>query len=193
MNQNFTYSFAVLAGGKSRRMGHDKAAILWKGKTFLQHQLDKAFELGCTDIMVCGGDYTSDGVRKVADSYPNRGPLGGIHSCLTHAREDACMILSVDVPQISAVVLRQLAALYEKNQADAVLLRTAHGIEPLIGLYGTHLAERIAPMLEKGSPGVYELLREIKVQELLFDGADNLINCNTEKDVLRLLSLGDAD
>lgn len=189
MNQTFTFSFAVLAGGRSRRMGHDKAAIFWKGKTFLQHQLDKGFELGCTDIMVCGGDYTSNGVRSVADIYPHRGPLGGIHGCLTHAREDVCMILSVDVPQISADVLRQLAALYEGNRADAVLLRTAHGTEPLIGLYGTHLAERIAPMLENGSPGVFELLREIRVLELPFDGADSLINCNTEKDVLRLRSL----
>lgn len=47
-------SFILLAGGHSFRMGRDKAQLCWQGKTFLQHQAEKAQALGVGEILVSG-------------------------------------------------------------------------------------------------------------------------------------------
>ena len=171
------FSFAVLDGGCSSRMGCDKAGLLWNGKTFLQHQIDKASALGCTEIMVSGGVHRQPGTLYVADIFPNRGPLGGIYSCL---------FLSVDVPQVSAGTLQQLLNLYWASGADAAILHTARGDEPLIGVYRTSVQKSIRPLLETGSPGVYRLLSKIHVATLDAPSSEVIINCNTPQDLMHL-------
>lgn len=180
------FSFAVLAGGCSSRMGCDKADLFWNGKTFLQHQIDKASALGCTEIMVSGGVHRQPGTLYVADIFPNRGPLGGIYSCLVRAAEDCCLFLSVDVPQVSAGTLQQLLNLYWASGADAAILHTARGDEPLIGVYRTSVQKSIRPLLETGSPGVYRLLSKIHIATLDAPSSEVIINCNTPQDLMYL-------
>ena len=98
-------SFILLAGGHSSRMGRDKAQLCWQGKTFLQHQAEKAQALGVGEILVSG--YRGGGCpwRVVPDVYPERGPLGGLHACFQAAAHPLCLVLSVDVPLVSAEIL----------------------------------------------------------------------------------------
>lgn len=96
----------VLAGGKSTRMGRDKAAISLNGRTLLEHALRTLREV-CGDVLILGsrelyGDY---GVEVVEDIYPGCGPLGGIHAGLSQTRARFNLITAVDTPFLSVEFL----------------------------------------------------------------------------------------
>ena len=82
MDRENQYSLLLLAGGKSARMGTSKAELLYEGKSFLAHMLDKAKKLGITRFFISGYSSPNEDVTTVWDQYPDRGPLGGIHAGL---------------------------------------------------------------------------------------------------------------
>ncbi len=69
-------SMIVLAGGRSRRMGRDKAALLLGGQSFLMHQIEKGRAIGIRDILVSG--YRGEGCPcpVLPDNVEQQGPLG---------------------------------------------------------------------------------------------------------------------
>lgn len=79
MNRDSEYSLLLLAGGKSSRMGRDKAELLFEGKTFLQQLLDKAAQAGIRKKYLSGheGAGKDAELQTVKDRYRERGPLGG--------------------------------------------------------------------------------------------------------------------
>ena len=78
-------SAAVLAGGKSSRMGRDKAALPFGGGTLLTYQARKLRALGVKELLLSGAAEAVPGARLVPDLLPGRGPLGGLHACLSAA------------------------------------------------------------------------------------------------------------
>ena len=189
------YSLLVLAGGKSSRMGRDKAKLLLGEKSFLECILDKAEMLGIGETYLSGHDWDGNGVRTVPDRYRERGPLGGMHACFSVMDTPYALVLPVDVPQISLSVLQiRLDApgrLLNKNRQGYVHpLLLSHGdrTEPLIGIYPTALGAKIAELIEKESAPVFRLLDEtgydicqVSVREW------ELENINTPKDYEMLL------
>ena len=104
----------VLAGGKSTRMGTDKAQLKVQGKTMLDRTIDLLKEVGVKDVIVCRNE-----AGYLADKYPNSGPVGGIHSVLEHLlpsskrhlptkKLKALLILPVDMPLLSKSILEDL-------------------------------------------------------------------------------------
>ena len=189
------YSLLVLAGGKSSRMGRDKAKLLLGEKSFLECILDKAEMLGIGETYLSGHDWDGKGVRTVPDRYRERGPLGGMHACFSVMDTPYALVLPVDVPQISLSVLQMLldahGRLLNKNRQGYVHpLLLSHGdrTEPLIGIYPTALGAKIAELIEKESAPVFRLLDEtgydicqVSVREW------ELENINTPKDYEMLL------
>ena len=82
MERHNQYSLLLLAGGKSARMGTSKAELLFEGKTFLEHMLDKAHALGIKKCYISGYASQREDVQTVWDIFPSRGPLSGIHASL---------------------------------------------------------------------------------------------------------------
>lgn len=179
-------SGVILAGGLSTRMGQQKALLTLEGKTLLERQIGKLRALGISDIMVSGAFDIPD-VRTIADEYPQRGPLGGLYSCLKAAKHPSCLVLSVDVPLIP---LNALANLCRKHQGGATILRHAGGEEPLIAVYDSALHKTIAPIIkERGAP--VRVLQE-KTQWSYFDylGPEEFLhNCNTPEEFARAAML----
>jgi molybdopterin-guanine dinucleotide biosynthesis protein A len=99
---------AVLAGGRSSRMGADKANIVISGKTLLNRVADTVSEV-TTKVVVLGGE------REGYESWPDRvgasGPLAGLASALKTMSEDRVLVLAVDNAFVSAATLRHLVAL----------------------------------------------------------------------------------
>lgn len=101
-------SMIVLAGGRSTRMGSDKADLPYENRTFLRHQIEKGRKLGIEDILVSGYRGTQElesrilekDVRVIADRYKECGPLGGLEASLRRAEHDYCLVLAVDVPLV---------------------------------------------------------------------------------------------
>ena len=106
------YSLLLLAGGKSSRMGRDKAELLLGEKSFLECILEKAEMLGIRKKYLSGHGWEGKGVRTVPDRYRERGPLGGMHACFSVMDTPYALVLPVDIPQISMSVLQILLDAY---------------------------------------------------------------------------------
>ena len=153
-------SFLLLAGGKSSRMGCDKASLPFLGSSLLEFQLDKARLLGCRDILISGAHSDAEGAKIIPDIFPDRGPLSGLHACLQAAAHPRCIVLGVDMPLLPACELRSL--LHEHLNSDAEITLAVHGDrwEPLAGVYDSWLSERIAPLIKFSGAPVRALIRK---------------------------------
>ena len=170
-------SGAILAGGFSSRMGTDKAALPFGGMTLLEWQVQKLRALGIEDLMVSGSPIFASGARCVPDLYPHKGPLGGIHACLSAARNKNVLFLAVDTPLVPLSALRLLA---EAHTGGVTVLCCGGSDEPLIGIYSAYLAEEAAATLRAGPAGVRRLAERAPVRRVEFHGeAALLMNCNT--------------
>lgn len=171
----------ILAGGMSRRMGRDKARLVLGDKTLLQWQVDKLCALGITDILISGGEHLAlPGTRTVPDILPQRGPLGGLHACLSQAQNSRCMVLSVDTPLLP---VNALARLCRSSGEEVTALRCGGRLEPLIGVYGSALSSKIYPLIQKGGAAVRSLQTVGRWEVFDYLGpADYLRNCNTPED-----------
>lgn len=95
----------VLAGGRSQRMGADKARLLWQGRPLIEHQIALLQASGCERVLVSGGYSAYPHVR---DRWPQRGPLGGLASVAAEAPETRWLVLAVDQPLLDVEMLRSL-------------------------------------------------------------------------------------
>lgn len=101
---------AVLAGGKSKRMGTDKAALVLHGET-LGARAVRVLRASADDVVCLGhGRGVPDDVLRIADVHGVNGPVAGILSLLRSGRADVYVVLPVDMPGIEAVHLRALVA-----------------------------------------------------------------------------------
>ena len=168
-------------------MGRDKAWLPFGGTTLLGFQVGKLRALGIEDIMISGSEQALPGTRSVPDVYPHRGPLSGIHACLTAAKGRAVLFLGVDTPLIPLETLRELLSSHENG---VTLLRHGERTEPLIGVYDCTLAPLCEEILRTEHTGVWQLLNRTATKLLPFDGDETVfLNANTPEDHARLLRL----
>jgi molybdopterin-guanine dinucleotide biosynthesis protein A len=99
----------ILAGGRSTRMGTDKALLSLAGKPLIAHAVAKLSRV-CADVYILGANPALAGYAPlVPDIHPGDGPVGGIEAALTHTSRDWNLILPVDVPFLPSAILRTLA------------------------------------------------------------------------------------
>lgn len=175
------FSGIILAGGKSKRMGQNKAKLVLDGKTLLERQIEKLRALGIDDILLSGSECPElPGTRVIPDRIAERGPLGGIHACMNAAKNQRCLVLSVDVPLIPRSTLAQLCKSYTNG---VMVLRHGDKIEPLIGIYDCSLETVIFSLIEKGSAPVRALAEHIEWSFFDYLGPEVFIqNCNSPED-----------
>lgn len=163
MNRSLT--MVILAGGAGRRMGGNKAELIWNGRTFLEHQVEKGRSLGISEILISGGRDRrhSDicGCPVVLDHIWGLGPLGGMEAALSRVRTKWCLVLGVDMMKISCRELAFLISAAEKSNASAVILEHGGRMEPLIGMYQSSLAGEIRTFLRDGNRSVRQFLNQI--------------------------------
>ena len=165
MDRNESYSLLLLAGGKSLRMGKDKAQLLYHGKTFADLIIAKAESIGIHRIFVSGFKPESGKGKVVWDQYQDRGPLGGIHACMKRMDTPFCLVLPVDVPELPTEILNGLLNYHKKhrkglNGGREIPLLWEHGQrkEPLIGIYPVIMAGKIETMIKDGALPVFRVL-----------------------------------
>lgn len=180
-------SAILLAGGKSSRMGRDKAGLPFRGMTLLEWQVRKLQGLGVGEIMLSGSRRGMEGVRVVPDEFPGRGPLGGLHACMKAAGYPHCLALSVDAPLIPPLALAELVRVHRESGSAATLLRHGDKWEPLVGVYQSGLFRCAEPILRGENTAVRRLLDETGFQLVDWPGDEELfLNCNTPEDYERL-------
>ena len=159
MTTSKIYSLLLLAGGKSARMGTNKAELLYEGKTFLDHMLDKARALGIEKFYISGYDPHREDVTTVWDRYANRGPLSGLHACMQTIDTPYCLVLPVDAPKLPLEILEGLLTHHRNHTREKVLI-WEHGIrqEPLIAIYPTAMAGTIEDLIRDHAAPVFRAI-----------------------------------
>jgi molybdenum cofactor guanylyltransferase len=129
-------SAALLAGGESRRMGKDKATLLFRGKPLWQIQLDLLQKLEPTEIFVSARTdpaWRPPDVQFVADDSPSRGPLSGLAAALAQMHAKHLLTLAIDMPFMTEKYLRFLCGQIEPGRG--VLPKIDNRAEPLAAIY----------------------------------------------------------
>ena len=191
MSRQDQYSLLLLAGGKNARMGTVKAELLYEGKTFLEHMLDKARQLGIGKFYISGYESTDPEIRSVPDLYENRGPLGGLHACMRSMDTPYCLVLPVDAPKLPVEILEALLAKHEERTSEKILI-WEHGVrqEPLIAIYPVSMADTIEDLIREHSAPVFRALDVWGYDRYRMETEEDLIlNVNTPQAYNRLLGL----
>ena len=187
---NSEFAVAILAGGRSTRMGRDKAQLVFEGRTLLERQVALAWSLGPREVWVAGRtDAELGGVRArgVNDAQPGQGPLGGLAAVLAAANAAHVLVLAVDMPALTDDFLRRL--LTARSPGVGVVPQTARGWEAVAAVYPHELAPLVQAALAVGRRAMHDLVDEGVAAGLLCawpvapqeDGF--LINWNRPEDV----------
>ena len=183
------YSLLLLAGGKSARMGTPKSELVYEGKTFLNHMLDKAHALGIEKCYISGYASQREDVKTVWDIYPNRGPLSGLHASLLAMDTPYCLVLPVDAPKLPVEILDGLLTHHAQRQTGKVLI-WEHGVrqEPLIAVYPTAMAGAIETMIREHAAPVFRAIDSWGFESFRMEmQSEQILNINTPELYKKLL------
>lgn len=126
----------ILAGGRSTRMGADKAAALVGGTSMLDRIAEAAADAGAARITVVSSRGALEGYETVPDIFRGKGALGGIHSALKHSSCEAVFITACDFPLISAEFIRLLVDRFNGGSDCCVIPEQPDGVfQPLAAVY----------------------------------------------------------
>jgi molybdenum cofactor guanylyltransferase len=136
---NCAFSAVLLAGGKSSRMGRDKAGVIVAGQSLWQRQLSTLHALHPAELFVSGksdGPYASSDISVVTDITPDRGPLSGLEASLHYAAHPLLLVLAIDLPAMTAEFLSRL--LREVSSERGCVPCIDGWFEPLAAVYPRH-------------------------------------------------------
>ncbi|HEY4084783.1 MAG TPA: molybdenum cofactor guanylyltransferase [Bryobacteraceae bacterium] len=147
----------ILVGGRSSRMGVDKAHALSAGRALALRVADRAASV-CNSISVVGDPalYSDLGLPVIADTRPGSGPLAAIEAALAATFADANLILACDMPALAPNVLEEL---FEVGGDIAIPRHETGEIEPLCAVYRRGALPAVREALDSGIRGVTEALR----------------------------------
>jgi len=154
----------VLAGGKSTRMGTDKAFVELNGRTLLSRMLDLARSVAA-DVRIVGDPAKfSQFAPVVEDIFPGCGPLGGIHAALRSSQTELNFIGAIDVPFLSAEFLEFVVAKSRASRATVTIARTSEGWQPLCAVYRKESADLAEQALHSGCYRIDALFNSASMQ-----------------------------
>ena len=191
----------ILAGGRSSRMGRDKAALPWRGATLLTDLLLRSQGVAFDEIVV-SANRTPDlsslppdlaaRIIVVADSFQGCGPLGGMEAAFRACTCSYCLVLSVDLPFYDfSPVKRLLPELSQTSLVDLFLPMSENRPQPLAAIYKREAAlEAVQAALAAGKRRVLSIADKLAVRSLDDAGAlilyENINTPSAYKDALAI-------
>jgi molybdopterin-guanine dinucleotide biosynthesis protein A len=178
----------VLCGGRSTRMGRDKATLAFGPETLLRRVVrilsDHESEVVVVARLGQALPVLPNGARVVVDDVEGRGPLGGLGPGLRASRADAVFATSCDAPFVSTAVIDLLFA--RLGAADVAVAETEGFTHPLCAVYRTSVAPAVARLVAEDRLRpvfLYDLVPTVRVTETEIRAVDpelrSLVNCNT--------------
>lgn len=154
----------ILCGGKSRRMGSDKAMLNVGGDSLLERQIRKAKPFFDEIVLLTGRNSYQMDNRQLKDEIEDAGPLAGLLEALKDAASHSMRyvaIIPVDLPGLSESTLKKLSESASADPSDAVLLQAGEDLQPLAGVYSTALRDKLTHYLESGNRMVFGFVNSL--------------------------------
>jgi molybdopterin-guanine dinucleotide biosynthesis protein A len=187
----------VLAGGRSSRMGQDKALMRLEGRPLVLRATEilRPF-VGEITLLAPAGRYENLGLPVVADKWPDQGPLAAVCTGLLSSQAEWNIFLACDLPLVSRQFLQLLVQRVRATRSDAVVPRTEDGWQPLSAAYHSRCRTAFARAIQEGQRSMIKLFDEIPVEVITSDemvsagvGEGELTNVNTPEDWARIAHL----
>jgi molybdopterin-guanine dinucleotide biosynthesis protein A len=165
----------VLAGGKSMRMGADKAFVMLDDCTLLARALELARSV-TPEVRIVGDASKFESFAPVVeDKFRECGPLGGIHAALRASQTELNVILAVDLPFVSPALLQYLIKRARERASALVTVAQAGGRwQPLCAVYRREFADAAEQALRAGCfriDALFEAARTQVIGEYELDAA----------------------
>jgi molybdopterin-guanine dinucleotide biosynthesis protein A len=181
----------VLAGGKSRRFGTNKALMEIHGKKLAEYAIN-LLEKFCSSILISTNEPLPFNYEQIADIQPDLGPVMGIYSCLNQSKTPYNLILSCDMPLVNEGLISFLIEQIDKEKI-IVPVHDNDLYEPLCAIYPTSCFKAMGDFIHNQSFALHEFIdsqENIKVK--ISDGLDFWINnlftnINTVNDIESIL------
>ncbi len=140
----------VLAGGRSSRMGQDKAKLPWAGRPLLEIALEKlrALPLAAAPRIAGARSDVSSQAAVIADIHPDCGPLSGIEAALTASSRPLNIFLPVDLPLLPLALLNRMLFRAQTTRAFITIPRLNGLPQPLCAIYHRSLLPGITASIE---------------------------------------------
>ena len=170
----------VLAGGRSQRMGTDKALLSYRNAPLIRCAIHICESL-TSDVRIIGepARYACFGLPVIPDSGESLGPLSGIHTALQHSPTRYSAITACDMPLMSVEFFRLM--LRKLPGPAAVVMRFNDGaIEPLCGIYSSSCLPVTEQNLSRGKLKITELLSQVAVEYI---GEKDLHECGLSREI----------
>jgi molybdopterin-guanine dinucleotide biosynthesis protein A len=174
----------VLVGGKSMRMGQDKALLLWRSQRLVERVAATVATVAGTVTLVGRPErYAHLGLPCLADHRQELGPLAGIEAALEAGQGEWNLIAGCDMPDISVDILRELVNQADRTGASCIAAQDSTGqVHPLCAVYHACCLPVIQRSLDEGRLKLMNVLRELQAE--YFPVPTKLININTPEDWL---------
>jgi molybdenum cofactor guanylyltransferase len=183
ITQQQPLSLLILAGGKSTRMGQDKAWLMLDGRPLVMRVIDRVLPLVDEVIISTNQPDAFDAwlpsltvpAHTAADRYRGAGPLAGLHAGLLAARCDLVVALATDMPFVNPALISYLAQLATGADIDAVVPQIPSpetgqvGLEPLHAIYRKSCLPAIEGCLAADQRRVVSFLEQVRLRVVSAD------------------------
>ena len=188
----YTIPCVLFAGGKSSRMGENKARMPFgDAESLAKYQYERLQEI-FTRVYISAKDASQfdDFDAIVIEDFIAKdiyAPTAGFVNLFKQLKaENAVFVLSVDTPFVSKWIIEKLLAVPTKD-FDAIIVRTPAGIHPLCGIYTRSLEKSMLEMIENDDHKLGKLLGKSNVYYIDIDDEDALMNINTQEEYQKAL------
>jgi molybdopterin-guanine dinucleotide biosynthesis protein A len=170
----------VLAGGRSSRMGRDKALLPLGDATMLDH-IARLVQGVAGRVTLIGPPerYAALGHAVIADKIENCGPLAGVYTALSVTDADWNLVVACDMPSVTAPLFEDLFRAAAASRADAVVPQSPAGLDPLCAVYHRRVAPLAAAAIDRKILKMHDFLSTLQVDFWPVADARALENINT--------------
>ncbi len=185
-------SVIIQAGGKSSRMGQDKALVPFRGVTMLEYILQQVSGLGSELALITNSpeDYRRFDLPLYGDLVPDWGALGGLYTALRSSAAETCLLLACDMPFVNLTLVRHLIGLSSAHDAVIPRLHPEYA-EPFRAVYRKTCIPAIEAAIAGGQRRVISFFDQVDIRfveraevERFDPGARTFFNVNTPEDLL---------
>jgi molybdopterin-guanine dinucleotide biosynthesis protein A len=156
----------VLAGGRSLRMGRDKAFLELQGRTLLERALTIARNISDNVRIVGPREKFAPYGPVIEDVYPGQGPLAGIHAALTTSQSELNFMVALDTPFLDAGFARYLVEQASVSAATVTVPRVAGRVQPLCAVYRRAFAAVAENALRQERNNIVPLFAAVTTREI---------------------------